>query len=237
MTRLWPVLAGALAVLLLVSHCSGRRALAERDARVDSLRTDLLVAGVDSAGWEVRLVGATEGLEAQLQELGDSTALLATEKAALALEVESLGGQLRVVADMYASLAGSIEAHDATVHTSARDGESTVDVPYPDSVTAPIDDGLLSGRLAFFPPSALDLQYRVELALALGWIEAADGRALVTARAEHPNVTLRYGEVFYQPPSPVEFCSFGTKATWAGIGGGVAELVRLITSLVNPKGG
>ena len=82
------------------------------------IRAERLMASIDSAGWEARLVDATEGLEAQLQEARESGALLAEEKADLAAEVETLGGELRAMADMYVELAGSIRTHDATVHVS-----------------------------------------------------------------------------------------------------------------------
>jgi hypothetical protein len=215
------LLAGGLALLLVLSTCGSRRALDARDARVDSLRTETLTARAAAMGWETRLASATEDLELRLQELGDSTALLAREKAELAREVEELGGRLATMVDLYASLAGTIETHDAVVHSSdsAHTGESVYSpVNKVDSVTAAIDDGLLSGRMAFVPPSTLDLDYSVRLALALGIIEAADGRLLATARAEDPRVALTFGEVYWSPPAPVNYCGIMTRIGW-GLGG------------------
>ena len=191
------------------------------------IRAERLMASIDSAGWEARLVDATEGLEAQLQEARESGALLAEEKADLAAEVETLGGELRAMADMYVELAGSIRTHDATVHVS-----DTAAVQ-PDSVTAPVDDGLLRGKIAFFPPSSFDLDYRLQVALALGWIDAPDGRLLITARATDSRVGLSYGDVFYQPPAPVAYCSVGEKARWATYGAGALELGQLVAGVLN----
>lgn len=208
MNRLYPALTAALVILLVATTCASRRALGDRDAALAKARTDLMAIRADSAGWETRLVEATTDLEAKLQEAVDSTDVLSVALAGLARENELLGGELRAVATMYAGLAGSIEAHDATVHrTQTSPTEDSRESPV-DSVTAPIDDGLLSGRLVYRPPSTLAIDpYRVELALALGWTETPDGRALVTARASDPRVALSFGDVYWSPPPRVERCS------------------------------
>jgi len=219
-------LAGVLAVALLASLFVNGRRIEGRDARLEQLRTEALELRLDSAGWETRLVGATADLERRLQEAGDSVGLFAAANAELARQVEELGGELRTLAIMYAELAGSIEAHDATVHTS------TPGAP-PDSISAVINDGLLSGRLVYRPPATLAIDpYRVELALALGWIEAPDGRALLTARAAHPNVRLSFGDVYYQPPNPVTFCGFGAQLKAGAMGGAATELLRFLLEAV-----
>ena len=213
------LLIAGLTLALVLTTCGSRRALAERDARVDSLRTETLAARADAMGWETRLMRATESLDARLQAADSTVGLLTAEKAALAREVETLGGRLSSMVDLYAGVVGSIETHDATVHGPERG--SNEPRAEPDSVTAPIDDGLLSGRMVYVPPATLGLEYSVELALALGWVEAPDGRALVTARAADPRVQLRYGDVFWSPSPPVQYCGWGTRLAW-GLGGAVA---------------
>lgn len=228
MRRALPWVAIALGAWAILSALLHGRQLEDRDARVDSLRTVALEAATAAMGWETRLVSATDGLERRLQEAVDSSDVLELANAELAREVEELGGELRAVATMYAELAGSIEVHDATVHVSAPGAA-------PDSVTAAVDDGLLSGRLVYRPPATLAIDpYRVELALALGWIEAPDGRALLTARAANPRVRLSFGDVYYQPPAPVEFCGFGAQLKAGAIGGGAAELLRLLLEGLTP---
>lgn len=228
------LVAGALAVLLVLSQCAAGRAVDDRDARVDSLRSEEIAARADAMGWETRFSSTVPNLARALQEAQDSAGLLSEAKDSLAREVELLAGRLSVMADLYADLRGQIEAHDAVVHIS----DSTKVAP--DSVTAYVDDGLLNGRIAFIPPDVLDLEYQVQLALTLGWIEVPDGRMLVTARAQHPNIALSYGDIFYAPPAPVEFCSLSTKLTWAAGGtavGGLAQpLFDLIKSFINSGG-
>ena len=219
-TALIVLLAGA-CIALYVSGRLEARGIDRDRAELAQLKAERLVEIVDSAGWSVRLVEATRDLERKLQAEESRGALLEAEKAALAREVETLGGELRALADMYADLSGQIETHDAVVHAS----DSSASVP--DSVTAQVDDGLLSGRIAFVPPSTLDLEYRARLALVLGWVEAPDGRALITAKAEHPSVTLSFGEVFYQPPAPVAYCSLGQRAKTAGWSIGLWEAGKL----------
>lgn len=222
----WDLVAGALLVALLAVMALNRHAIADRDARLEELRTEALELRLDSAGWETRLVGATANLEELLQEAGDSLELFAAENADLARQVEELGGELRAVATMYAELAGSIEAHDATVH-----GPPAA----PDSISAGISDGLLEGRLVYRPPATLAIDpYHVRLALALGWVEAPDGRALLTARAQDPRVALSFGDVYYQAPAPVEFCGFGAKVKAGVVGGASVELVRVLLDALLP---
>lgn len=178
------------------------------DSRVRVLRTELLAVRLDSAQWATRLVESTEGLEERLQFSRDSTVLLSSEKADLAREVEALGGRILVLADMYAEARGQLEAA-ATTHESV--GNTTEIIT--DSITAPFDDGLLRGRVAYFPaPSHFSVQYTAHIALALGMIDTPDGRMLLSARAPDSRVALSYGEVLFQRPEPIRVCSLGQKA-------------------------
>ncbi len=219
------ILAGILAALLLVSQCASHGALADRDARVDSLRSEALAARLVADGWETRWAVTEEVLVGRLLSLQDSTALLGREKAALAEQVELLGGRLALVTDLYASVRGQLVAHDAVVH-GADDYDQSAD-----SITAEVDDGLLSGRLVYVPPSTLGINpYSVALELVLGIAETPDGRALATARAADPRVSLRYGDVYWSPPPPVQVCSLGTRLEWGawgaalGVVGGVVAV-------------
>lgn len=216
------LLTGVMAVTLLLGQCSAGRRVAEANERRDSLATVALEARAAELGWETSFARETERgqtLARWLQDSRDSTALLQDEVAELAREVETLGGELRVVAEMYARAVGQIEAHDAVLHTSAEG---------PDSITGHVDDGLLSADVTatLEPPTVAIPRYSVELALALGWIEAPDGRALVTARASDPRVELRFGETYYDPPAPIQVCTFGQRLEAGAWGGGIALGIR-----------
>lgn len=215
----WLICAGLALWLGLSSWLHGRQ-VEDRDARIDSLRTVELLARLDSTHWQTIQAQTVTDLEELLQRANDSTDVLASDKAQLAQDIETLGGQLRALTDMYANAVGQIESHEATVHASDTARAA------PDSVTALVDDGLLRANLSFVPPQTLGIDYRVRLALTLGWLEAPDGGVYATARASDDRVELRYGDAFYQPPDPVEFCGLGTKATWAGIGGLSAGVLR-----------
>lgn len=197
----------------------------EEDPRLQQLRTELLEARAGSMGWETRLAAATAGLEARLATTRDSVGLLRGEKAALAREVEAMGARITALVDMYAEARGQIEAQ-GTVHGTSQE---------PDSVTAPIDDGLIEGRVAYLPPtSSFSLDYVARLSIVLGLVDAPDGRLLVTARGTDPRVELSYGSVFYQPPPPVRVCSIGTRLEWGAWGVGVGFLGGLMTGLKIP---
>lgn len=212
------VLAGILAIALLAAV--GLRRGPPEGPRVQELRTELLAARAEAQGWRQTLVEARQGLEAQLQSSRDSVGLLRGEKAALAREVEALGGRIVVLADMYAEVRGQLEA-GATVHGTT-----------PDSVTAPVDDGLLSGRVAYFPTrSTFALDYVARLALVLGVVDAPDGRAMLVARSPDPRVALQYGSVFYQPPEPIRVCTVGQRLEWGAWGTGLGFVGGLVTGL------
>lgn len=192
-----------------------------------AMKAEALIESIDSAGWELRVVEATEGLEEQLRESRDSTALLFQEKAELAAQVQTFDGRIAVLMDMYAGAVGQIEEH-GTVHVA--EGQEVTPDTSPDSITAPINDGLLSGRLKFTPPDSLGIDYALRLALALGVVDLPDGRQLLNAKASDARVALRFGDVFVQKPEPVAFCSIGTKAKYTGIGAGVLALFQQFTN-------
>lgn len=228
--RLPWILAGALAVLLFISQCSAGAMLEARDAQLDSLRTATLAARAETMGWEVRFAQEAERgqtLARWLQTSRDSTSLLAEETAELAREVELLEGRVAALVEMYATARGQIEAHDATVHTSAEGV---------DSITGDVSDGLLSAHVTATvePPTVAIPSYSIELALALALVEGADGRSLVTARAADERVSIAFGELYVEPPAPVEFCGLGTRVKDHGRGYLLLRTVEEIVRRVLP---
>lgn len=167
------------------------------------MKTEKLEAEAQAAGWRTRLVEAGS-IGEQLQVAKTENGLLLEEKQDLARQVATLGGQVRVLTDMYAEAVGQIEAREATLHTSGPDNLT------PDSVTGHVDDGLLSADVTATvdPPTVAIPRYSLTLALVTAVSETADGRALFTARAADPRVTLSFGDVYWQPPAPIERCGF-----------------------------
>lgn len=228
------ILTVAFAWAALQGQCA-QRALEAAEERLDSIRTEELAARTEAQGWRTQLVQATSELERELQGAGEREALLVAEKAEIAREVETLGARLTLVTDLYAEAQGQIVAH-AEVHvadssTSIEGGNPAM----PDSITVPLDDGLLEGRVAYLPgPSEFDLVYGVHLGLTLATAEAPDGRTLVTAMAEDPRVDLRYGELLVAGPRVVQHCSFGQRATTSGFAIGAWELGKAFLSTLKP---
>lgn len=186
---------------------------------LDSLRTEELNARLDAQGWQTTFADETRELEARIQAERDRVALLVEEKAALAREVEILGGRLVALGDLYAAAQARIIALGEAHGTNAQ----------PDSVVAELDDGLLSGRVAYFPPlSTFDLMYNVDLGISVVVAEAPDGRGLISLLPEDSRVNLSYGEVLYQRPEPVPYCSLSEKGKYAAVGAGLLQLLRIV---------
>lgn len=199
------------------------------DAEIATMRSEQLIKVVDSSGWETHVLEATADLEQRLIESRDSTSLLTDEKAALSDQILTLGGSLRYMSDMYAEIAGRIdESTPAVIH--AENTES------PDSATGTVKDGLLAADLVYrFARSTFGVtSYSLMIEMTTGFSELPDGRLLAVARATDERVRLSYGETFYQPPPPVQFCSVGTKAKWALYGAGA---VGISTSIARAIGG
>lgn len=216
----------ALAWVAIQGQCA-QRELEAANERADSLRTVVLEERAVAQGWRTQLVQATSEMEAELQEERSRGALLEEEKAELAREVEALGGRLTLVTDLYAEARGQITAH-AEVHGDDQEA--------PDSITAPVDDGLLEGRVAYFPaPREFDLEYSVGIALTAAVAEAPDGRGLLTLMATDPRVSLSYGEVLYQRPEPVQHCSVWQQARAAGYGALGSELIQILIRSLTPQ--
>lgn len=202
------LLVALLSITLLATHACPTPPPRE-DPEVQRLRTAVLAANAQAQGWYTALVQGTTSLTLQLMEAEDSVGLLRAEKAALAREVRALGGEIRVMADLVAELRGQLEAQ-GTTHGP---------LEAPDSITARIDDGLLEGRVVYFPAASLfSLDYTARLALVLGVVAAPDGRALLVARGTDPRVQISYGQVYYQPPPPLQVCGLGERLRWGGYG-------------------
>lgn len=214
-----------LAVLFGLKSCSAAAAEASISLELDSLRSELLQARIDSAGWETRIAEETSGLELRLQESIDSTDVLSIANAELGAEVALLGGRIRNLQRVNARLEGRIATqaivHSAPVENSARNTE-------PDSITASIDDGFLSGRVAYVPPeNRFDLRYLAELELSLAVTELADGRQLVSAKSSDDRVHIQYDDVYVQVPDPVQYCSLGDRLWTSAVAVGSWELIQL----------
>lgn len=219
------LVAGAVSLVALQQGCENRELRADSE-RADSLRTVVLEERAAAQGWRTQLVQATSDLEAELMEAREREALLVDEKAELAREIQALGGRLAIMADLYADARGQLTAR-AELHG----GEET-----PDSITAPIDDGLLEGRISYRPlPRVFDLEYSVGIALTAAVSEAPDGRGLLTLMATDPRVSLSYGEVLYQQPEPVRYCSLGQRARHWLEGAVVSELFQITLRSLTPK--
>ena len=220
----------AVAIAFGFKSCGAKADAAEAREELARIQSEALITAIDSAGWELRVAEVAGDLMGRLQEADDSIDALATEKAELARQVATLGGQLREITDMYAQAVGQIEAH-GEAHVSEGQ-EVTADTPVdtsPDSITASFDDGLLSGRLVYRPPLTLAIDpYRVSLSLTTGIVELADGRWASVARSSDPRVGIETVRSYMDPPEPVAYCSLGSKAKafgWGALGGSLATAV------------
>ena len=192
--------------------CAESRAQTEA-AEVAKLRTDLLQAKADSAGWETRLTVATENLQAGLLKealRGDSAE---AREARLLQELEAAGAEILTMTKLVAKASGQV--------TDTVEVFVGSDACSPDSVTAEVDDGLLEGRWVYWPPTSLfDLTYTVSPPLQIVQTLAADNRLLTGVRSSDPRVTPRVQEVLFQLPERELYCSWGTRLKW-GLGGKV----------------
>jgi hypothetical protein len=209
------------------------------DALADSLRTERIEATARDLGWRTRYAQEVEHGQRLEDLLEDTTVFFDREIAALSREVELLDGRLSLAAEVVASMQGQIEATAAVVFLgdSAHTGESVYgSVSRIDSISGDVSDGLLSAhvRATVEPPTVAIPRWSIDsLHVALGLVDAPDGRQLLTARAADPRVTLAIGDVFVQPPAPVQFCSLGTRVKDHGRGYAAGRLIELLISQVS----
>jgi len=195
---------------------------AEREAaEVATLRTNLLQARADSAGWETRLTAATKNLHAALlkEAMGKDSAK--AEAAGLLQELEVAGARILTLTNLVAEASGHITD---TVEVFVGDNACLAD-----SVTAEVDDGLLDLSWVYFPPTSLfEVDYTVSPPLQIVQTLAADNRLLTGVRSPDPRVTPRVQEVYFQLPPREQYCSWGTRLKWGAGGTVFDELLRLL---------
>jgi hypothetical protein len=200
--------------------CAESRAEAEA-AEVATLRTNLLQAKADSAGWETRLTAATRNLQAGLLKealRGDSAERAAAD---LLQELEAAGARILTLTNLVAEAGGRV--------TDAVEVFLGADACNADSVTADVDDGLLEGRWVYWPSTSLfDLSYAVSPPLQIVQTLTADNRLLTGVRSTDPRVVPRIQEVFFQLPEREMYCSWRTKGKYAGGGALAAALAALV---------
>jgi hypothetical protein len=208
------IAAGALLLTLIAGLTIGQSCASDGtlDAEVARLRTEALEAGAREDGWATALAEAQEDLVESARRAADSTDALSLHIADLLEQVQLLDGEVQSVTEFAANLSSQLQA-SAQVHGPEEEA---------DSITAAIDDGLLSGRVAYFPKSTLfDLLYSAKIRAALVQSIAPDGRLLVAAQAEDPRVQLEIEALEFQAPEPIRACTLGQRASAFSVGGGI----------------
>ncbi len=174
--------------------------LAERNrVRADSIAADAAIARLEADSvWEVRLATQDDNLQGRLAS-GDSA------RQVLAAELAEANVRVGLLAEVNATARGNI----ISLGTQLSAAEAEARGLETDSATVAfggdLDDGLLSGSWSFILPRAEHmLTYDVTVPGELVVSQTGDGRTLVTARSTHERAALRLGEIFVDPPPPVE---------------------------------
>ena len=185
---------------------------------------EILRRAADSLGWEVRIGSMTDNLSNDLLQMSDSAGDLKDRTAALIRSVEDLQGRITVATEVNVNLASALTTETERSRTFIGEGETQ-----PDSVTSPYDDGLLSGRIAFFPPdTTFALSYTAQVRGSLVTADLPDGRVSVMAMAEDTaRVRFILPMVFVNPPDPISFCGLVPKVK--------SGLVGYLLGLVTPR--
>ena len=172
--------------------------LAERNrVRADSIAADAAIArlAADSV-WEVRLAVQDDDLSGRLAS-GDSA------RQVLAAELADANVRVGLLAEVNATARGQIISLGTQL--SAAEAEEITGDPATVAFQGDIDDGLLVGAWQFTLPRAEHmLTYDVTVPGELVVSVTGDGRTLVTARSTHERAALGLGEIFVDPPPPVE---------------------------------
>lgn len=174
--------------------------LAERNrVRADSIAADAAIARLQADSvWEVRIATQEDDLQGRLAAGDEARQRLATELAEANVRVGLL-------AEVNATARGNI----ISLGTQLSEAEAEARGLETDSATVAfggdIDDGLLAGAWTFTLPRAEHmLTYDVTVPGELVVSVTGDGRTLVTARSTHERAALNLGDVFVDPPPPVE---------------------------------
>lgn len=224
MRNFWPVMVGVLVVVGTINHFAHERELADVRHALDTLASNEIVRrAADSLQWETVIAAETQDLLSLLQSRAESVEDMSARIIGLLEVVESLEGRVATATAINVNLAAALRTDSAAATVFAADPTSP-----PDSITAPYDDGLLSGTIAFFPPdTTFGLDYSAAIRGSIVTAELPDGRWSVFAAAEDSaRVSLEFGEVFVQPAPPIRFCPLPVKAKWAGIGAAALALWR-----------
>ena len=183
---------------------------------------EILRRSADSLRWEVRVATISNNLSRDLARAAGENDSLTARTLELVASVESLEGRVQQATEVSVSLIAALRTDSARaeVFVSAPDA-------LPDSIVSPYDDGLLSGRISFFPPVLeFGLEYTAQIRGSLVTVELPDGRWSVMAAAEDTaRVRFSVPQVFIDPADPVQYCSFVQKGRWGGIGGLVGYLI------------
>lgn len=183
---------------------------------------EILRRAADSLRWEVQVATISDDLGDRLRAASDSAGSLEDRTADLIAEVESLEGRVQQATEVSVSLIAALRTDSARAEVFASAPDAL-----PDSITSPYDDGLLSGRIAFYPPvTEFSLEYTARVRGTLVTAELPDGRWSVFAAAEDTaRVRFDLPRVFIDPADPVPYCSFVAKGKWGGLGGLIGYLV------------
>ena len=172
--------------------------LAERNrVRADSIAADAAIARLQADSvWEVRIATQEDDLQGLLAS-GDSA------RARLAEELSEANVRVGLLAEVNATARGNIISLGNQL--SAAEAEEITGDPATVAFEGDIDDGLLTGAWQFLLPQAQHtLDYGVTVPGELVVSVTGDGRTLVTARSTHERASLNLGDVFVDPPPPVE---------------------------------
>ena len=190
---------------------------------LDTLASNEIIRrAADSLRWDVQLATVTGNLSRDLERAAGDNDSLTVRTLELVASIESLEGRVQQATDVSVSLIAALrtDSLNAEIFVSAPDA-------VPDSITAPYDDGLLSGRIAFYPPvTEFGLEYTAQIRGSLVTAELPDGRWSVFAAAEDTaRVRFNVPQVFIQPADPIQYCGVMTKGRWGLIGAGIGWLL------------
>lgn len=176
---------------------------------------EILRRAADSLRWQVQVATISNDLGRELASMSDSAGSLAGRTVELIAEVESLEGRVQQATAVSVSLIAALRTDSARAEVFAETPDAL-----PDSITAPYDDGLLSGRIAFYPPvREFGLEYTAMIRGSLVTAELPDGRWSVFAAAEDSaRVTFSVPSVFIDPEDPIPYCSIIQRGKWGLFG-------------------
>ena len=182
----------------------GRERRREQEALAE-LQTEKAVLVAEKLEWGTAQAEGQRDLLGKIQDMQADSGSMAAEIQELTGELAALNVRLISVTEVEATTEGRISTA-GTEHRDAVAVDSEVEIPA-DSVTAPLDDGILSGRVAYFPaPQTFDLIYSARIGGTLIHSRTPDGRLLVTAKADDERVTFRIPSLEYQLPEDSGGC-------------------------------